>query len=66
MLTAIDQLTKGTIAGMYEVALLQSEVPSLRKAYEALSKGRRAKKCMYSLEGHLLYKMHGMDWARGR
>ncbi|KAK4102382.1 hypothetical protein N658DRAFT_495093 [Parathielavia hyrcaniae] len=31
MLTAVDQLTKGTIAVMHQVALLQSEVSSLRK-----------------------------------
>jgi hypothetical protein len=44
MLAAVDQLTKGTIAVMHQVALLQSEVSSLRKANEALSKRRRAKK----------------------
>ena len=38
MLAAIDQLTKGTMAVIYEVALLRSEVSSLYKANEALSK----------------------------
>jgi hypothetical protein len=56
MLAALDQLTKGTIAIMHRVAILESENASLRKANEALSKRRRAKKkkkhaC--SLEGHL-------------
>jgi len=53
MLTAIDQLTKGTIAIMYEVALLRSEVSSLRKANEALSKRRRAKRIHVQLRGLL-------------
>ena len=53
ILVAIDQLTKGTIAIMYEVALLRSEVSSLRKANEALSKRRRAKRIHVQLRGLL-------------
>ena len=44
MLVAVDQLTKGTMAVMYQVALLRAENASLRKANEALSKRRRAKR----------------------
>lgn len=44
MLATVDQLTKGTMAVMYEVALLRSEVSSLRKANETLSERQRAKK----------------------
>ena len=44
MLTTIDQFAKGTIAMMYEVALLRLEISSLYKANEALSKRRRAKR----------------------
>jgi hypothetical protein len=43
MLAAVDQLTKGTMAIMHRVAILESENASLRKANEALSKRRRAK-----------------------
>ena len=53
ILAAVDQLTKGTIAVMHQVALLQSEVSSLRKANEALSKRRRAKKTRVQLGGSL-------------
>jgi len=53
MLAAIDQLTKGTIAVIHQVALLQAEVSSLRKANEALSKRRRAKKTRMRLGGSL-------------
>ena len=53
MLAAVDQLTKGTMAMMYEVALLRSEVSSLRKANEALSKRRRAKRTYIQLGGSL-------------
>ena len=38
---------------MHEVALLRSEVSSLRKANEALSKRRRAKKIRIRLRGSL-------------
>jgi len=53
-LTAVDQLAKGTIAVMHEVALLRSEVSSLRKANEALSKRRRAKRTRVQLGGSLV------------
>jgi hypothetical protein len=53
MLNAIDQFTKGTKAIMYQVALLRSEVSSLHKANEALSKRRRAKKTRVRLGGSL-------------
>jgi hypothetical protein len=53
MLAAIDHLTKGTTAIMYQVALLRSEVSSLRKANEALSKRRRAKRTRMQLGGSL-------------
>jgi hypothetical protein len=53
MLTAVDQLTKGTMAVMHQVTLLQAEVSSLRKANEALSKRRRAKKTRVRLGGSL-------------
>jgi len=53
MLTAIDRLAKGTIAVIYEVALLRSEVSALRKANKGLSKRRRAKKTRVRLRGSL-------------
>ena len=53
MLAAVDQLTKGTMAVMHQVALLQAEVSSLRKANVALSKRRRAKKTRVRLGGSL-------------
>ena len=53
MLDAIDQFTKGTTAIMHQVALLRTEVSSLRKANEALSKRRRAKKTRVQLGGSL-------------
>jgi len=53
MLAAVDQLTKGTMAVMHQVALLQAEVSSLRKANEALSKRRRAKRTRVQLGGAL-------------
>jgi len=54
MLAAVDQLAKGTMAVMHQVALLQSEVSSLRKANEALSKRRRAKRTRVQLGGSLV------------
>ena len=51
MLTAVDQLAKGTMAVMQEVALLRTEVSALRKANEGLSKRRRAKKTHIRLGG---------------
>jgi hypothetical protein len=53
ILGAVDQLTKGTMAMMHQVALLRSEVSSLRKANEALSKRRRAKRTRVQLGGSL-------------
>jgi len=44
MLAAIDQFIRGTMAVMYQVALLQLEVFSFCKVNEVLSKRRRAKK----------------------
>ena len=43
-MTVVDQLTKGIMAVMHQVAILQSEVSSLRKANKALSKRQRAKR----------------------
>jgi hypothetical protein len=53
MLATVDQLAKGTIAVIHQVALLQSEVSSLRKANEALSKRQRAKRTYVQLRGSL-------------
>ena len=53
MLATVDQLAKGATAIMHQVALLQSEVSSLRKANEALSKRRRAKRTRIQLGGAL-------------
>ena len=53
MLAAVDQLAKGTMAVMHEVALLRTEVSVLRKANKGLSKRRRAKKTRIRLGGSL-------------
>ena len=53
MLAAVDQLTKSTMAVMHRVAILESENASLRKANEALSKRRRAKRTRMQLGGSL-------------
>jgi hypothetical protein len=53
MLQAVDQFAKGTKAIMHQMALLHREVNSLRKANEALSKRRRAKKSRICLGGSL-------------
>ena len=53
MLAAVDQLTKGATAMMHQVALLRAENASLRKANEALSKRRRAKRIRVQLGGSL-------------
>ncbi|EAQ93003.1 hypothetical protein CHGG_01238 [Chaetomium globosum CBS 148.51] len=53
VLVAVDQLTKGATAVMHQVALLQSEVSSLRKANEPLSKRRKAKRTRIQLGGPL-------------
>jgi len=60
MLAAVDQLTKGTMAVMYQVALLRAENASLCKANEALSKRRRAKRICVQLGG-LLTLQDAMD-----
>jgi hypothetical protein len=60
MLAAVDQLAKGATAVMHEVALLRSEVSSLRKANEALSKRWRAKRTRVQLGG-LLTTQDAMD-----
>jgi len=44
ILTAINQLAKGTMVVIYEVAFLRAEVSALRKVNKGLSKRRRAKK----------------------
>jgi hypothetical protein len=53
MLAAVDQLAKSTTAVMHQMALLRAENASLRKANEALSKRRRAKKTRVQLGGSL-------------
>jgi len=53
MLTAVDRLAKGTIAVIYEVALLRTEVSVLRKANKGFSKQRRAKKTRMRFGGSL-------------
>ncbi len=53
MLAAVDQLTKGTMAVMHQVALLRAENALLCKANEALSKRRRAKRTHVQLGGSL-------------
>jgi hypothetical protein len=50
---AVDQIAKGAKAMMHEVALLRAENSTLRKANEALSKRRRAKKTRVQLGGSL-------------
>lgn len=44
ILSAVDQITKGTCGIMHKLALLKSEVEQLRKANALLSKRRRARK----------------------
>ena len=53
MLAALDQFAKGATAIMHRVALLEAETSTLRKANEALSKRRRAKKTRVRLGGSL-------------
>ncbi len=53
MLATVDQLTKGTMAIIHQVALLRSENAALRKANEVLSKRRRAKRTRVQLGGSL-------------
>ncbi len=52
MLDAVDRFAKGAKAMMHQVALLLADV-TLRKANEALSKRRRAKKARVRLGGSL-------------
>ena len=54
MLATVDQLAKSTTAIMYRMAFLTAENASLRKANEALSKRRRAKKTHIQLGGSLI------------
>ena len=53
ILTAVDQLAKGTQALAHSVPQLTAEVRTLQKANEALSKRRRAKKTRVCLGGSL-------------
>ena len=53
MLAAVDQLAKSTTAVMHQMALLTAEVSSLRKANEALSKRKKAKRTRVQLGGSL-------------
>ena len=53
ILTAVDQMAKGTQALAHMVTLLTSEVRTLQKANDALSKRRRAKKTRLQLGGAL-------------
>jgi hypothetical protein len=53
ILSAVDQLAKGTQALAHSVTLLTAEVRTLQKANEALSKRRRAKKTRVRLGGSL-------------
>jgi hypothetical protein len=53
ILTAVDQLAKGTQALAHSVALMTAEIGTLQKANEALSKRRRAKKTHVRLGGSL-------------
>ena len=53
MLNAVDQFAKGAKAIMHRLALLEAETSKLRKANEALSKRRRAKKTHVRLGGSL-------------
>lgn len=53
IIAALDQFSKGATAIMHRVALLEAETSALRKANEALSKRRRAKKTRVRLGGSL-------------
>jgi hypothetical protein len=53
MLAAVNQLAKSTTAVMHRVAILESEVSSLCKANEALSKRQRAKRTRVQLGGSI-------------
>jgi len=66
MLAAVDQLTNGTIAVMYQVALFRAENASLRKANEVLSKRRRAKKTCAAWRITCCAGCTEHTWLRGR
>jgi hypothetical protein len=53
ILTAVDQLAKGTQELAHSVTLMTAEIRTLQKANEALSKRRRAKKTRVHLGGSL-------------
>jgi hypothetical protein len=53
LMRAFVILAKGTMAVMHQITLLQSEVSSLRKANEAMSKRRRAKRTRVRLRGSI-------------
>jgi hypothetical protein len=53
MLDAVDPFAMGAKVMMHQVALLSAEVSSLRKANEALSKHRKAKRTWVQLGGSL-------------
>jgi hypothetical protein len=69
MLAAVDQLAKSTTAVMHQMTLLTAEVSSLRKANEALSKRRRAKRTRVRLGGSLAVQdakdLIGQEAVRG-
>ena len=54
--TGLDQIAKGAQQVMHRLALLEGEVSSLRKANEALSKRRRAKKARIRQGGSLSFQ----------
>jgi hypothetical protein len=54
--TGIDQIAKGAQQVMHQLALLKGENASLRKANEALSKRRRAKKTQIRKGGSLSFQ----------
>jgi DDE superfamily endonuclease len=50
---AVDQFTKGSMAVMHKMTLMQAEIKQLRKANEMLSKRRRAKRSRLQNGGSL-------------
>jgi len=64
MLAAVDQFAKRAKAMMHQVTLLRTENSSFRRANEALSKRRRAKKHACGSEDHLLCKTQRIYWIR--
>ena len=53
VIDAVDQFTKGSVAIMYEVALLRSRITELEEANERLSKRRKLKKTRLQKGGSL-------------